>query len=182
VSYSPTYDGPIAGYVVNHLHKNYWKVARTMPREDVLQEAYVVFLRCKRAYPDMDTPQHFMALFKTAYGRHFIDLARADTAERVVFELPSYDNEDGHHELEMAGDLNNDGELALLLEQAPSEVVSVLNLFLNAPQELLELALGSWQSTDKRCKTGGSRKLCALLGLPADKDIIKIVTDYFRTT
>lgn len=182
MSYSPEYQGPIAGYVINHMNKHYWKVAATMPRDDLLQEAYVVFLRCKRKYPSLDTPQHFMALFKTAWNHQFLDFANEDTASRCLVEMPRVKTAEGDTmEFELQGDGDNDGALAIAIDQAPSEVKAVLQLFLNAPAELLEIATDSWKGNDKRCKAGGSKRINKLLGLPEDLDVMQMTRDYFGT-
>lgn len=180
MSYSPEYQGPIAGYVINHMKKNYWKVAATMPREDLLQEAYVVFLRCKRKYSHLEAPQHFMALFKTAWCHQFLDFANEDTASRCLVEMPRMRFSEGDDvEFEPQGDGDNDGALAIALDQAPSEVKAVLQLFLNAPAELLEIATASWKGNDKRCKAGGSKRINQLLGLPEELDVMQMTRDYF---
>lgn len=172
----PNFTGPIEGFVVNFISKHYWKVARTVPREDLMQDAYVVFLRCSNKYGGKVEPKHFMALFKTAWLNHFTDLTNADTEERCVY---SSTPEDGSVEMERVGELCNDGELAVRLRQAPKEVQMVLQLFLNAPQELLDIALNSWRGNDKRMRNGGSGKINQLLGLPADCNIQQMMEDYF---
>lgn len=175
MSFVAEWAGPIEGYVVNFLSKQHWKIKRTVPWEDAMQEAYCVFLRCKRKYPDIEEPQHFMALFKTAWYRHFTDFTNEDTASRVVG--PHVVDEHGSAP-EAVGELDNDGALALMIKQAPREVTMVLTLFLNAPQELLDLALGSWRA-DRRMKVNGSEHINKLLGLPADYDSMQAVRDYF---
>lgn len=180
MSYSPEFIGPIQGYVVNHMRKNFWRVERTQSREDVMQEASVVFLRCKQKYQDLETPQHFMALFKRAWSNHFTDMSNADTQSRVLVPQQVQRSDDGSETIaDIVGDLDNDGALAIRLRQAPPEVILVLNLFLSAPQEILDLALGSWKGRDQRCKTGGSKRICKMLGLPPELDVIKVVEEYF---
>jgi hypothetical protein len=179
VPYLPEFTGPIEGFVVNYISKNYWRVARTVPREDLMQEAYVVFLRCKRKYTQLEEARHFMALFKTAWVRHFTDLANADTQDRLVSSTEMVDADGDAHTREMVGELCTDGELATKLRQAPAEVLMVLNLFLNAPQEILELAIGGWSGQDRRCKAGGSKRINQLLGLPLDTDVMATVEAYF---
>lgn len=179
MSYNPEFKGPIEGWVVNFLKTNYWRVAGSMPREDVMQEAYVVFLRVKRKYPKADA-KHFMALFKTAWTRQFTDFANEDTASRVVTEMPRIKVDDDLLEFDPMGDCDNDGYLAVMIRQAPREVAMVINLFLSAPQEILEVALGSWSGRDRRCRAGGSKKINQLLGLPADLDVLKQTEDYFK--
>lgn len=172
-TYSPEYDGPIAGYVVNHLQANYWRVASSMEREEVLQEAYLTFLRCKKLYPDVEEAKHFMALFKTAWYRQFNDLSNRDTKLRVEVPLPTMRDDEGHErEIEMVGELENDGLLAITIQQAPSEVKAVLTLFLSAPQELLELALSA-------VRAGNNKHLCRMLGLNKNIDVIRMTEEYF---
>lgn len=177
-NFTPEFKGPIEGFVVNYITKHYWRVARTIPREDLMQEAHVVFLRCKRKYTNATEAKHFMALFRTAWLNHFTDLANEDTKERVVY---SSTPEDGGIELDRVGELRNDGELAVRLRQAPAEVRLVLQLFLNAPQELVDLALNSWQGIGMRKTGGGVPKINRLLGLPDECDIQKLMKEYFTT-
>lgn len=181
MSYQPEFKGPIEGWVVNHMTKNYWRVASTIPREDLLQEAYVVFLRCKRNYTDqgrVKSPQHFMALFKTSWTNEFTNLSLADTNSRfLVSENKDYG--DGEVTMEAIGETDNDGSLAVMVRQAPVEVLMVLNLFLSAPQELLDLALSSWNINDRRGRTGSSKRLCKILGLPEHLDVLRMTEDYF---
>lgn len=174
-----TFEGPIEGYVVNFLRKNYWKVERTVPRDDVMQEAHVVYLRCKRRYPDVED-KHFMALFKTAWSNHFTDLANEDTERRCEVSSSVHDDDDEHRVAyaEPCGATDNDGMLSVLVQQAPREVSMVLNLFLNAPQELLDLALSKWRENG-RYLAGGSKHVTQMLGLPADLDVLKMVEDHF---
>ena len=181
MSFKPEFKGPIEGWTVNYVKRNIWKVERSMEWQDLMQEAYIVFLRVAAKYPEVETPQHFMALYKLAFTRAFIDFAYLDTKLRNEVSasgIVSQDDTQGGYEV--MGDLNNDGNLATLLRQAPREVLMVLNLFLNAPTELVELALSSWQGQDKRCKTGGSAKICRMLGLPPELDVMEMVRSHFQ--
>lgn len=145
-----------------------------------MQEAYLVFLKCQAAYPVLDTPQHFMALYQTAYTRHFTNLAYKDTDGRCVqSENTVHAEGEDARVFESVGELDNDGALAVKLSRAPAEVRMVLQLLLNAPQELLDIALSGWTGKDKRCKAGGSKKICQMLGLPDEHDVLQQVHDYF---
>lgn len=181
-TYKPCYDGPIAGWVVNTMQRDFWRVERVVgTREDYLQEAYLVFLRIAQRYPDMDTPQHFMALFQRSWTNHVNDLSSRASRRRAEVSASGPGEEGDAGPADFVGALDNDGHLAVLLRQAPSEVRQVCNLFLNAPQELLELALASWrgESRDQRCTAGGSKKVNQLLGLPEERDVLQEVRDYF---
>lgn len=185
----PQWEGPIEGWVVNMMSKHYWRVEATLERSDLIQEAYVVFLRCKEAYAGKikaSEPQHFMSLFQRSFLNTIHDLSVDDTRFRETFVPDHVTQRDGESgswvPIDYAGDTDNDGTLATLIRQAPREVSMVLNLFLSAPEELLEVALGSWRGRDKRCKTGGSERICRLLGLPKDLDVMARVEEYFANS
>lgn len=179
--YHPEFAGPIEGWMINYNTKNFWRVARSMEWEDLSQEGYLVFMRCSTKYPVIDTPQHFMALFKRAWFNHFTDLANRDTELRA--EISDHRELDGDDVvIEPIGETNHCGDLVLMLAQAPNEVRMVLNLFLNAPSEILETALASWNGEDRRRKDGGSAMICKLLGLPKDYDVLSAVRNYFGTS
>lgn len=180
----PEFKGAIEGYVVNHLRANFWRVESSMQWQDVMQSAAVVFLRVRQKYAMIPMGPHFMSLFKMAWANEFTDLANADTKLRqlVPFKASRHGEAEGA-EMDpvsvLVGELECDGYLAVKIDQAPSEVKAVLHLFLNAPAELLDLALRGWHGRNKKMRYGGSERINKLLGLPADTDILKQVEDYF---
>lgn len=180
--YEPTWDGPIAGYATNQVANLHWRVARTMDWDEAKQEACLVFCRCRDRYRGKVTePAHFMALFKTALERRFIDLARIDVRRRSEVPLPvTRDEDDNESPFEQVGELDNDGLLAVMVKQAPREVRMVLSLLLDAPSEIVEGALAGWRASgDRRAKHGGSKHVNRLLGLPEDQDTMAQVREYF---
>lgn len=179
MSYIPEWKGPIEGYVVNFLAREMWRVKRTHTFDEALQEAYIVFLRTAARYTMVETPEHFMALFKTSWANEFTDLSNKATAARqLVPEMVMTDEEGEQYRREVAGDLENDGMLAVMIRQAPKEVLMVLNLFLNAPQELLELAMETWRRQGKY-RADGDKAVARMLGLPADSKPVTQTQDYF---
>jgi len=182
-TYRPEWKGPIEGYVVNFLAKSLWRVSPTHDRDDALQEAYVVFLRCAAKYPLLDTPQHFMALFKTTWTNEFNDISvKASTARKAVplSQLTRVDEKGDDVEVphDMAGATDNNGLLVQMIKEAPREVLMVLNLFLSAPTELLELASTTWREQGKH-SAGGERWVEKMLGLTRGTNPIKQTEDYF---
>lgn len=179
-AFVPCFEGPIEGWVVNGMRANYFRVSRTLSREEYLQEAYEVFLRISSRY-EVDEPQHLMCLFKTSWNNRLNDLATADTRHRMFVSMPMHRDEDGEEveSVDFMGESDNEGTLAIMLRQAPADVALVLNLFLSAPQELVETALASWRGKDRRFAAGGSARICKLLGLDPSIDVMQKVEDYF---
>lgn len=178
-SHLPEWKGPIEGFIVNFLHKNLWRVANTHTFDDAMQEAWCVFLRTAATYPTVETPQHFMALFKRSWINEFNDLSNAATAVRAEVSDVSLDSgEEEEWRQEVIGDLDNDGALAVMVRQAPREVLMVLNLFLNAPQELLDLAMAAWKKGGRK-KADGDTAVERMLGLPQGTKPVTRTIDYF---
>jgi len=182
-NYLPEYKGAIEGYVVNYLSRHLWKVRPLYDHEDAMQEAYEVFMRCCAKYPIIDTPQHFMALFKTAWARHFVDLAAKASEARAEFSASGVRLRDGQEEEDdliggIVGELDNDGALAVMIRQAPEEVVMVLNLLLNAPQELLDLAMKTWRMQG-RYREDGDAAIARMLGRPVGSTPMTDTHNYF---
>lgn len=175
--YVPEWKGPIEGYVVNTLSKQAWRVSATHDRDDLRQEAYLVFLRCTNRYPIIDTPQHFMALFKTAWSRHMHDLAKKEKTNHLMVSESQFDRDDeAEWTRDHVGELNNEGQLAVLIRQAPREVLMVLNLMLNAPQELLDLAASTWE----RRGVDADDHVARLLGLDPESKPLSKLKEHFR--
>lgn len=178
----PSFDGPIRGYVMNYLRKNYWRVQRSMEYEDVLQEAAFLVAYLANRYPDVDTPQWFMTLFKRSWAGHFAELAYKDSDVKMEVSPSFYADEEGEaSEFDpdgFVGDQDNAGMLSIMIRNAPAEVKSVVSLFLNAPQEVLDLAAASWRSQGKK-KEFGNTMLSKLLGLRGDYDAVEEVVKYF---
>lgn len=177
------FEGPIEGWVVNGMRAHYFRIENTHTREEYMQEAYLVFLRVRAKYErTVKEPKHFMALFKRAWSNELNDLANKATLARRMVAMPTMRTDDGDEvELDTVGELDNEGFLAIVVKEAPREVSAVLNLFLNAPQELIELALAGWTGNkDRRYQHGGSERLNKLLGLDPNMDVMQRVEDYLR--
>lgn len=177
LNHLPKWPGSIEGFVTNYLKANFWRVESTMSYDDALQEAYVVFLRCERKY-SVEEPKHFMALFKTSLVRVFADLSKLDSELRNIQSLQQEDSDGEPLVFEAVGDLDNNGSVIAAIEQAPSEVKEVLQLLLNAPIELLELARNCWKSNGRNVE-GGNNFINESLGRAKGTDSIGAVYQYF---
>lgn len=176
--YKPNWAGPIQGWTVRYSHQHFWRVADTMQWEDVMQEAYLVFMRCSNRYPVTDTPQHFMALYKRAWINHMNDLSNGSSNQKTEIS-DQVMTDDGPSTIDQVGSLDNDGYLRVLVNEAPEEVRMVLALLVNAPQELIDLAMSGWNGPDRRKKANGSQRICQMLGIPQHIDVMGMVREYF---
>lgn len=175
----PQWAGSFEGFVTNFLKTNYWKVESSMTYEDCVNEAYLVFLRLKERY-SVQEPKHFMALFKTSLCRRFIDLASLDSELRSIESLWVEDEyKEFKESRDLVGSLGNDGEIMVALQQAPSEVVQVLKLLLNAPLEILDLARNAWKSNGHN-ESEGNNFINLALGRQKGTDSIGMVRNYFK--
>lgn len=75
VPYTPRWQGAVQGHAINTARRIYPSLCAEHEFEDLLQEAYLIYLKVKRRYPQVDTPQWFMSLFSRSLYRHFGRLA-----------------------------------------------------------------------------------------------------------
>lgn len=181
----PEWSPAFEGYAVNHITRHYWKIARTHTRDDAKQEIHFAFYDCVRRYGGkVENAAHFMSLFKLRLNSHWCDLAAAATVARA--ELGAFHDEESNEDLDVyaqrVGETHNAGELMHDIKNAPREVRTILSLFLNAPVELVEMAMSAWKGQGGRGKTaaGSNAHLNRMLGLPETTDPIGLVHNYFE--
>lgn len=181
-SYVPYWSPTIDIWTRRFIDKNLWRVsAHIGDREDALQEARIVYLRCERRYSGVvDNAAWFMALYQRSLIAQFHDFANAATRQRDLVvshsDLALVDEEGP--QFDSVGELRNGGELSVMVRQAPNEVRMVLALLLNAPCELLELVAAS----TRKAQALGNKHLCLLLGITEDMDLLGRVREYFEGT
>lgn len=121
-----------------------------------------------------------MSLFKTTYTRQFHTLSVKDTKRKNESCFTDVFGDSVDLELLIPGVDYNEGFLAVLIDEAPEEVISVLSLVLNCPMELYDLLSEMWRSKGKK-KEHGNQFLCEMLGYDCDEvDLVKMVQEYFR--
>lgn len=170
-------------WTASYVKKNLWKVASARGDfDDLMQDCWIVFHRCRTKYSGIvDNPAWFMSLYKRAIACEFIDMAKDATNNRheIVMSNVGALNEDGTTSFdlgEVVGELSNEGEMRVMIRQAPSEVRAVLAIMLNAPLEVLEMLQEAF-------KTGAcskvNRRLCMFIGIEEETDLLGRVRDYF---
>lgn len=85
IKYTPRWAGSIEGRAVNLIKKFYPQLAAEYEFEDLVQEAYIVFMRCKQRYgKTIDNPAWFMSLFQRALQNKMINMLARCRAPRYI--------------------------------------------------------------------------------------------------
>lgn len=155
-------DKGLKGWIVNYARQNYWRVASYYELEDLIQDGYVCYCKCNERYGHVRDQAHFMALVKTTFFRHIIDLSnnRTESIEITLVEPEALAT--------LAPSTPSEGEFACLLRQLPSELAELLRALMDDAKSIPYL-----RETDARTPDGRFRKceresrnewLCRLIG------------------
>lgn len=132
--WSPMWEGPTKTWTIQFLKKNKWRCDRVHDQDDLLQDAYLTFLKISRKYPRVMEQAHFMTLYRRALWNEMHDRARYVHRKRTVHLDTSIDA------TELCalriGEMTNEGYLNLLIEQAPEELKLALECLGQNPPEL----------------------------------------------
>lgn len=154
IAFVPRWVGPVQGFAINTARRYYPRLSPHHEFEDLLQEAYIVFLRCKRRYQGhVDNGAWFMALYRTALQNQFLRLI--STAPR--YNLIEDYAEDSIHE--PIGEVENFGHFSRLLAELPKEILQQLSDAATSTDESLRRkaanAVRIWVATGGENGTGG---------------------------
>ena len=192
------WEGPFEKYAAGVIHKNMWRFWGQHEFSDLLQESACVFYEVRRDYADkVDSPQHLMAIFKTALFRKVIhdvsQRSRKKNDREVIESLLPNGGRDKHVLLEDAdwsglsrlelaavkSDFNPlpDAHLSTLLKEAPKEVRQVFNLLTSMTTEVATTIETAQKA--KRRAAFNNQHLCDLLGYdPNEIDLVGMCQEY----
>lgn len=120
----PRWSGPIEGYAVNAIRRAYPTLSPEYEFEDLLQEAYIKYMKCVRTYRGrVDNAAWFMALYKCSLNNHLVGLVQRCSRYNFLEYRESF-------EFEMAGTMINEAEILRLLKALPTDLLTVLELLL----------------------------------------------------
>ena len=169
--WKPNWKPEIAGWTVTFIKENNWRCSDIVNSfEDLLQEAYIVFLRIKTTYPLVNTPKQFMALYKKSFTNYVIDLSRYKQRKEAVHvtDLPCDAIELGSGRI---GEIENSGYVMSLLERSSEELKTLLLVY-NDEAKLVKLR-EKYLRTSRKPRPNLNRRLCSLAGIEPKKDYIK---------
>ena len=76
IKFTPRWEGAIKGHAVNTVKSFFPKLCADHEFDDLMQEAYIVFLKCSRRYRDtVDNPAWFMSLFRNSLRNKLINMS-----------------------------------------------------------------------------------------------------------
>lgn len=78
-------------YATKFAHRHVWRVSRTHDVEDIVSEAYLVFLNIIDKYPAIDNERHLMGMFKRGLAWRMHDLATHHTRTSSSLSDSSYE-------------------------------------------------------------------------------------------
>ena len=92
-------DAGMKGWIVNTARKEYWRVQQLEDLDDLIQDAYVCYYKCRNRYvgtrtkgrtylppknPTKDHLRHFQSLVKTTFSNHISTLAAKHKGVNVL--------------------------------------------------------------------------------------------------
>ena len=115
----PHWSGECEGYAHNTLRRFWPALQPWYEWDDLMQESFLVFLKCKRRYyATVDRPQWFMALFKISLRNRLINLVLSVPRYSLVegdAEVPDFPVQDVVLELwEVVRDLPRELQMVLM--------------------------------------------------------------------
>lgn len=183
----PFLDAPMRGWLVNTVRREAWRVSEVCDPEELLQEAYFVYYKCRNRYSELTSKPNptkedlrwFQSLVKTALTNHINTIAAKHKGVSVK-ALSQFKKADGSDvspdDLLPAG-----GEtvtLRVLIAQAPEEIKTLIKLLIGEGDALIDFARVKIGRRSIRETT--NEYYCRLLKLdPRENDIVGTVRQYF---
>lgn len=169
MSYQPTWESTLHS-VKEISTKEAWKTSYlSIDREDLEQEAYLVFYKCIDNKYSYENEKHFFSFFRLSFKNRIIDLIKNRRLEKEAVVTYSLENENGESYLENIKESSDSSDFNTKLKEAPEEIRAILTLLQNYPQEMISLN----RITNKR--------ICDLLGYDHNnRNLIKELKEYFK--
>lgn len=119
LNWSPQWEGATRNWALGFIKKNRWRCDRINGFDDLLQDAYLTYLKIEQKYPRVMGQAHFMTLYRTAVRNEMHDRARYMRRKREQHQDTSVD---AAEIIGRIGEVTNEGYITLLIEQAPEEL------------------------------------------------------------
>src|SRR5687768_14833046 len=84
--WTPQWEGVVYLTTCKFIAKNNWRCDHLHSREDLLQDAYLIFMKIRDMYPRVVEEKNFMALYRTALSNKMNDRALYVKRKREVHQ------------------------------------------------------------------------------------------------
>ena len=86
--WTPSWSNEIKGWTLNYLKNHFWRCEHELHDEDdIVQDAYCLFLKLADHYPRVVEPAHFMSLYKTSLRNLMHDKSRYRALKETVIDV-----------------------------------------------------------------------------------------------
>ena len=167
--WEPKWNDTPRQWAAKFIRRNQWRCDRIYEFDDLMQEAYLIFLKITQKYPRVIEPHHFMGLYKMAVANWFHD--RAAYMQRKNTQHVDLAVDPMELCLGQTGELRHAGELAILLSEAPHELRLALSLLTDNPAALKA------SHKPKELRENLNMKLRRILGLSENFDLKAALTE-----
>lgn len=134
--WKPSWEPEIRGWTLNYIRENKWRYEHINDVEDLVQDAYLVFLKVTDSYPRVVEAPHFMAIYKTSIHNAFTDKSREYRRKLALID-ESVDASDYTGEMYVEP-IDMTSPLRTLLHNGPEELKLFIN-FLSDDKNLEQL-------------------------------------------
>ena len=183
-------DAGMRGFIVNTAKREYWRVAELCDYDDLVQDGYFCYAKCRQRYLDTRKDltgtkaerRWFQSLVKTTFFNHISTLAakHKGVSVKAVSQLPAAEAM-SENELwdTLMPSTPEEGTLRTLLASAPAEIKQLAVLL--ASDGLSLLGFERKRKGRRLLRETTNEYYCRLIGKnPEADDIVGRVRAYFR--
>lgn len=187
----PYLDAGMHAFIINTAKREYWRVANWCDLDDLIQEGYLCYAKCRAKYRKLSAKNHplqgdrkwMMSLVKTTFIRHiYFNLAgkMMHGHERAMSQLVSEDMT-----IEDAWDRvlpPQPDEMTAILRftSLPSELKDLISILANDTKDQLRMLRRG--PTKRSSRETSNEFYCRLLGLdPRERDVLGELREYLLT-
>lgn len=123
--WKPEWEPKVRGWALKYIRENKWRFEHLHDVDDLMQDAYLVFLKVCDSYPRVVDPPHFMSLYKRSLSNFLTDRSREYARKQNIIDESVYIP--ATEELPPAADKSlipfyDSGPLEALLRNGPEEL------------------------------------------------------------
>ncbi len=179
----PFLDAGMRGFIFNTARKHYWRVASWYEFDDLVQDGYLCYAKCKAKYSETVTEKrHFMSLVQVSFLNYISTLAskRTATEEVAVSHLSAQDGEGSADIEQLGGSTPEIASFLSLVSSAPEEFKQLILMLANDATEAAGFKRNTKSKHRRRLRESTNEFFCRLIGKdPEDENVVEQLRAYF---